>query len=127
MTNFQRPQQQQRDQDPVAEESDSDGDDNPFSPITNPPPPVENNRCWEFGFKVDIPEFKGTLKAYEFLDWLHTTEEILNFKEVSNLRRVPLVTIRLHGRARAWWQQCKNSRAQFGKAKIQLGRSLRNT
>lgn len=49
-------------------------------------PPVTNlrkkNQRWESVFKVKILEFHGSLQADEFLDWLHTLEEVLDFKEV---------------------------------------------
>ncbi|KAL9671729.1 hypothetical protein QQ045_009300 [Rhodiola kirilowii] len=52
---------------------------------------VTNNRRdrrWELGFKVDIPDFDGGLKAEEFIDWLSQVEEILDFKDVPDDRRV---------------------------------------
>ncbi|KAJ9565722.1 hypothetical protein OSB04_001688 [Centaurea solstitialis] len=48
--------------------------------------------------------------ADDFLDWIHTVDEILDFKQVPDNRRVPLVTMRLRGRAQAWWQQSKAGR-----------------
>lgn len=65
------------------------------------------NQRWEQGFKVEIPKFDGSLKLEEFIDWLSQVEEILDFKELPEARRVALVTIRLHGCAQAWWQQLK--------------------
>lgn len=61
-----------------------------------------DNRHWELSFKVDIPEFHGGLQVDEFVDWINTVEEILEFKGVPDLRRVSLVTTRLRGRAQAW-------------------------
>lgn len=79
---------------------------------------VHQDRRWESGFKVDIPEFNGSLKGDELTDWLSQVEEILEFKEVPDKRRVSLVTIRFQGRAQAWWQQLKTSRFRDGKNKI---------
>jgi len=42
----------------------------------------------------------------------------LDFKEVTDNRRVPLITMRLRGRAQAWWQQTKRNRTRMDKAKI---------
>lgn len=58
-------------------------------------------------FKVDLPEFSGTMDASDFLDWLYAVEEVLDFKEVPDSRCVKLVATRLRGRAAAWWQQLK--------------------
>nr|GEZ52782.1 eukaryotic translation initiation factor 3 subunit M-like [Tanacetum cinerariifolium] len=36
---------------------------------------------WEASIKVEIPEFSGTLKAEEFIDWLNTVERVFEFKD----------------------------------------------
>ena len=59
---------------------------------------VEDDRRWESGMKMEIPEFKGGMVAEEFLDWLSNVEEIFDFKEVPENRRVKLVATRLRGR-----------------------------
>ncbi|CAL1406160.1 unnamed protein product [Linum trigynum] len=92
-------------------------DENPFAALPNRSPNRPNN-CWEQGFRVEIPPFDGTLKPEEFVDWLSQVEEILDFKEVPVNHRVSLVTIRLHGRAQASWQQLKQTRARQGKEKV---------
>ena len=69
-----------------------------------------NSNIWESGFKSDIPEFKGCLQLEEFLDWVAAVEEILEFKEVPQDKRVSLVANKFRGRAAAWWQQLKQSR-----------------
>ena len=74
---------------------------------------------WEAGLKIDIPEFHGGLKAEDFLDWLFAVEEVLEFKEVPENKRVSLVATRFRGRAAAWWQQLKVNRARLGKRKIE--------
>ncbi|GJR06001.1 hypothetical protein Tco_0528985 [Tanacetum coccineum] len=54
------------------------------------------------GFQGGNPKFYGSLKPKEFIDWLSQVEEILDFKEVPEERRVSLVMIRLHGQSQAW-------------------------
>ena len=78
----------------------------------------EDRRRWETGMRTEILEFHGSLQPEEFLDWLATVEEILEFKGVPENKRVPLVATRLWGRATAWWQQLKLTRTRLGKAKI---------
>src|SRR5574338_1260715 len=68
--------------------------------------------------KTEIPEFKGGMQAEEFLDWLADVEEIFDFKEVPEDRKVKLVATRVRGRDMAWWQQTKLTREGMGKSKI---------
>ena len=60
----------------------------------------------------------GGLQPEEFLDWLATVEEVLDFKGVLENKRVPLVATRFRDRAMAWWQQVKQTRIRLGKSKI---------
>ncbi|KAK1425688.1 hypothetical protein QVD17_21043 [Tagetes erecta] len=79
----------------------------------------DNNRRWEAGLKVDIPEFDGVnLNPEGFIDWLTTVEEVFEFKEVPEDKRVSLIATRLRGRASAWWQKTKLTRSRLGKPKI---------
>ena len=55
----------------------------------------EDRRRWETGMRTEIPEFHGSLQPEEFLDWLATVEEILDFKDVPKNKRVPLIATRL--------------------------------
>ena len=78
----------------------------------------DDRRRWEAGMRTEILEFHGSLHPEEFLNWLATVEEILDFKDVPENKRVPLVATRLRGRATAWWQQLKLTRTRLGKEKI---------
>ncbi|PKI53373.1 hypothetical protein CRG98_026252 [Punica granatum] len=68
-------------------------------------PIEEDMQRWETGIRTDIPEFQGGLQPKEFLNWLATVEEVLEFKGVPETKRVQLVATRLRGRVTAWWQQ----------------------
>ncbi|KAH6780794.1 Plant Tudor-like protein [Perilla frutescens var. hirtella] len=76
-----------------ASASDSESADNPFAPPD--PPPRTNDRRWEAGFHVEILEFTSNLTADDFMDWLASVEETLDFKIVPALQRVHLVATRL--------------------------------
>ncbi|KAG7557107.1 Retrotransposon gag domain [Arabidopsis suecica] len=84
-----------------------------------------NTPRWESGFRLEIPEFAGGIKAEEFLDWLNVVEEVLDFKKVPDEFRVSLVATRFKGRAMAWWTQLKESRRRSGKAKIESWEKLK--
>ena len=47
--------------------------------------------------------FKVVCSREEFLDWLCTTEKVLDFKGVPDNMKVTFVSTRLRGRAAAWW------------------------
>ncbi|GKF12611.1 hypothetical protein Tco_0050537, partial [Tanacetum coccineum] len=66
----------------------------------------EDNRRWEFEMRVNIPDFAvDTLSPEGFIDWLVAVEEVCEFKEVLENKRVLLIATKLRGRASAWWQQ----------------------
>ncbi|KAK9133103.1 hypothetical protein Scep_012631 [Stephania cephalantha] len=65
----------------------------------------DDRRRWESGMKTKVPEFHDTLQPKEFLDWLASVEEVLEFKGVPEGKRVQLVATGFRNRATAWWQQ----------------------
>lgn len=65
-----------------------------------------------------VLEFYGSLQAEEFLDWLCTIKEVLDFKEVPEDKKVLLVATRLLGKVTVWCQQLKLSRIRIGKLNI---------
>jgi len=69
-------------------------------------------------FKVDIPEFEGKLNLDEFLDWLKTMERVVDFKDISDERKVKLVALKLRKYASTWWANVLSKRAKKGKGKI---------
>ncbi|KAE8681373.1 putative CCCH-type zinc finger family protein [Hibiscus syriacus] len=62
-------------------------------------------RHGDLGFRVDLPEFSGTLQAEGFVDWINEVERIFEYKEVPDRVKVKLIAIKLKGRASAWWEQ----------------------
>ena len=88
-----------------------------YEPRRRPLAQAHANR-WESEFKLEMLEFQGGLQLEEFLDWVAAVEEILDFKEVPEDRRVSLVIAKFQGKAAAWWQQLKQARARQGKGKI---------
>ncbi|GKA26082.1 putative nucleotidyltransferase, ribonuclease H [Tanacetum coccineum] len=79
----------------------------------------EDNRRWESGMRVNIPDFAGdTLSPEGFIDSLVAVEEVFKFKEVPKNKRVSLIATKLRGKASAWWQQLKLTRERVGKPRI---------
>ncbi|GKC98480.1 hypothetical protein Tco_1168755 [Tanacetum coccineum] len=84
---------------PFFEGDDSSSDGQPDRPRQNQ---REDNRCWEIEMRVNILEFdKDTLNPEGLIDWLATVEEVFDFKEVPENKRVSLITTKLRGRASA--------------------------
>ncbi|GKF32964.1 hypothetical protein Tco_0106164, partial [Tanacetum coccineum] len=51
----------------------------------------EDNKCWESGMRVNIPDFAGNILSPKgFIDWLVVVEEVFEFKEVPENKRVSL-------------------------------------
>ncbi|XP_026400290.1 uncharacterized protein LOC113296178 [Papaver somniferum] len=78
----------------------------------------DDSERWKAGIKVEVPEFYGGLEPEEFLSWLNTAEEVLEFKDVPDNKRVQLVATMFRGRANSWWQQHKLQRSRKGKQKL---------
>ncbi|PWA53208.1 reverse transcriptase domain-containing protein [Artemisia annua] len=80
---------------------------------------MDDDRRWESGLRVNIPEFDGdTLNPEGFIDWLVAVEEVFEFKEVPENKKVSLIATRLRGRASAWWQQLKLTPERVGKPRV---------
>ncbi|XP_013624493.1 PREDICTED: uncharacterized protein LOC106330598 [Brassica oleracea var. oleracea] len=119
-------QRHNRHHNPIFEEHDDGSDtDNPFGEDNNNQNQDRarhhrnnGNTRWTSGIKPDIPEFHGGSKPEELLDWfIVTVDEFIEFKDVPDNKRVPLMTIRF-GHAASWWNQLKLSRTRCGKEKI---------
>ncbi|GJW55890.1 putative nucleotidyltransferase, ribonuclease H [Tanacetum coccineum] len=108
---------------PFFEGDDSSSDEQPDRPRRNQ---REDNRRWESGMRINIPEFDGkTLNPEGFIDWLVTVEEVFEFKEVPENKRVSLIATKLRGRASAWWQQLKLTRERIGKPRVTSWRKMK--
>uniref|UniRef100_A0A0D3DVW3 CCHC-type domain-containing protein n=1 Tax=Brassica oleracea var. oleracea TaxID=109376 RepID=A0A0D3DVW3_BRAOL len=86
----QQQRQHQRRDEHVIEDDEDMVDENPFAPLqaqVNRPRnwdrgPMVEDRRWENGFKSDLPEFTGSIRGEELVDWLVTVEEIIEFKQL---------------------------------------------
>ncbi|KAL6502157.1 hypothetical protein OROHE_024750 [Orobanche hederae] len=73
--------------------SNSDEEDtvfmvNPLHRACNTPPATGGGSRWDQGFLIEILEFSWALDPVDFLDWIHTVDDILEFKQVPDDRRV---------------------------------------
>ena len=102
---------------PEREDKSSGSFANPFSG-RRPRTESTDDRRWESGLRIDIPEFQGSGRPEELLDWINAIEEVFEYKEVHENKLVSLAATRFRGRAAAWWQQTKLTRIRQGKKKI---------
>ncbi|XP_033148793.1 uncharacterized protein LOC117134443 [Brassica rapa] len=116
-----------RDRNRERQQSDdglSDEEDNPFAAENHrrnrarPRHRDHDDRGWELGFKVELPEFHGGVRGEELLDWLVAVQEMLEFKRVPEARKVALVATKFRGKAASWWLQLKATRARLGKSNV---------
>ena len=119
----QAPQRQRRNNNPVFEEHEDDDIENPFGDQNRAQQHQrqrhnDDDPRWSAGIKIEIPEFKGGSQPEELLDWFVTVGEFMEFKDVPEQKRVPLITTRFRGHAASWWNQLKLSRTRRGKEKI---------
>jgi len=61
-------------------------------------------------FRVELLEFEGKLDPNELLEWLHTVEQIFEYKEVPEDKKVKLVALRLYKYASLWWTNLCNKK-----------------
>ena len=91
------------------EPAETDSQSNFDNPIGQPrggvqrqvPSPPRGEPKWESNFKIELPEFYGSLNHEEFMDWLNQVERIFDFHEVPDSKMVKLISIKLRGRALA--------------------------
>ncbi|KAH9652366.1 Endonuclease [Citrus sinensis] len=102
---------------PEREDKSSGSFANPFSG-RRPRTESIDDRRWESGLRIDIPEFQGSGRPEELLDWINAIEEVFEYKEVPENKLVSHAATRFRGRAVAWWQQTKLTRIRQGKKKI---------
>ncbi|GKE20874.1 reverse transcriptase domain-containing protein [Tanacetum coccineum] len=75
---------------------------------------------------VNILEFDGnTLNPEGFIDWLVVVEEMFEFKEVPENKRVSLIATKLRGRASTWWKQLKLTRERVGQPRVTSWRKMK--
>lgn len=96
-----------RNDDEPAEDAETDSQSNFDNPIGQPrggvqrqvPSPPRGEPKWESNFKIELPEFYGSLNHEEFMDWLNQVERIFDFHEVLDSKKVKFISIKLKGRA----------------------------
>jgi len=69
-------------------------------------------------FRVDIAEFEGQLDPDHFLDWLQTVEQVFEYKDVAEDKKVKLVALKLRKYTSIWWSNLVDKRVRNGKGKI---------
>jgi len=63
-------------------------------------------------FSVHISKLEGKLEPDNFLEWLHMVERVFDFKEITEEKKVELVTLNLRRYASLWWTNMSGKRAR---------------
>ena len=53
--------------------------------------------------KIDVSSFDGHLHIEDFLDW-HAIENVFDYMEIPDEKRVKLIIYKLRGGASTWWE-----------------------
>nr|GEW81322.1 hypothetical protein [Tanacetum cinerariifolium] len=120
LMNNRRPRNLHREDEEPEENSFGDGSSSDEQSIVRPRRNQwEDNRRWESRMRVNILYFdEDTLNPEGFVNWIAMVEEVFEFKEVPENKKVSLIATKLRGRAFVWWQQMKLTRERVGKSKI---------
>ncbi|KAH9650278.1 hypothetical protein KPL70_026314 [Citrus sinensis] len=73
---------------------------NPFSG-RRPRTESTDDRRWESGLRIDIPQFQGSGRPEELLDWINAIEEVFEYKEVPENKLVSLTATRFQAHQQA--------------------------
>ncbi|VFQ83905.1 unnamed protein product [Cuscuta campestris] len=77
-------------------------------------------------FKVDIPTFEGRNDPDEFLEWLETVEHVFDFKEVSDEKKVKIVSLKFRKYASMWLTNTCTKRRRNGKEPVSTWTKMRS-
>lgn len=75
---------------------------------------------FDFGIKLEIPDFHGLVNTDEFLDWLSWGEKVFEYKYIPYYKKAKLVVTKMTGYALVWWDSLHNGRLLHGKRRIKL-------
>ena len=65
-----------------------------------------------------IPKFDDKVQGKKFLDWINFVEELFEYFDTSDRRKVRLVTIKFRKYASHWWKNLNKSREMNKEAKL---------
>jgi hypothetical protein len=65
--------------------------------------------------KIDLPLFDGHFHIEDFLDWITEVERFFEYMNITEEKKVKLVTYKFKGGASTWWERLQLSRSREGK------------
>ena len=68
--------------------------------------------------KIEAPEFDGSLRPEDYLEWVQALERIIEIKDYSSEKAFKLAVLKLKSYASLWYENLKRTRALEGKSKI---------
>ena len=76
-------------------------------------------------FKVEAPEFDGSMKLEDYLEWVQSLRRFSHFEACSNEKAFKVVVHKLQSYASFWHENTKKQRARDGKYKIRTWTKLK--
>jgi len=68
--------------------------------------------------RIEVPEFDGSLKPEDYLEWVQAMTRIIEIKGYSGEKAFKLVVLKLKQHALLWYENLKRTRALEGKPKV---------
>lgn len=68
--------------------------------------------------RLEIPEFDGSMRPENFIEWLQRIEQILDYIDYYDRKRFKVATLKLTGYSNLWYENMKSKRKREGNARI---------
>lgn len=80
--------------------------------------PQHVNECNDYRLNINLPNFIGNLRIEDFLDLVSLVEKFFDHVDVTDEKKVKLVSYKLKSWVFVWWDQVQHERKLMGKMSI---------
>ncbi|KAA8545287.1 hypothetical protein F0562_020071 [Nyssa sinensis] len=75
---------------------------------------------------MDVPDFEGKLDPTVFSDWLASSEEYVDWYDMTDGRRLRFAKMKIVGLAKVWWTGVEGDIRRLGQPPIEVTQLLSN-